>query len=275
MNSPDQADRVTTLEDLSTSRVRLARDGDIVTLTVTQAASFNAQDRGMLIDLNTALTGIELLEPLPRILILAAEGDRFVGAAQPEYLMAATPDEGEWASGMGQSNGRLLDRMPVVTIAAVQAAAIGGGLEMAMACDLTYASEGATFAQAETRGGVVPGFGGTFRLPRRVGAMRARWMTYSGLPIDARTALQWGLVMDVFPHAELQRHVHDAAQSILKAQPDAVRAAKSILSEASELPLEAANRIERLTFGTRMQRAELSVGMQEIIRDRDASANQR
>ena len=132
--------------------------------------------------------------------------------------MSLDADGGSWASSMGQDNCLRLDRMPVVTIAAVNATALGGGLELAIACDLTYASNTASFAQAETRGGVVPGFGGTTRLPRRVGTMRARWMTYTGHPIDAETALQWGLVMDVFPAEVLMSKVHEIARQILAAQ---------------------------------------------------------
>ncbi len=260
------------LSALTTDRLRVEQEGEILTVTATSPATFNAQNRAMLLDLNRAFTEVERLRPLPRVLILTADGNqRFIGAAQPEYLMSADADEGAWASRIGQDNCRRLDRMPLVTIAAVNAAAIGGGLELAMACDFTYASTSATFAQAEARAGVVPGFGGTFRLPRRVGTQRARWMSYTGLPIDAQTALSWGLVLDVVPPERLMERVREAANQVLLAQPDAVRETKELLTGASELPLDTANMLECRAFASRMGRDELRVGMETMIRARDRS----
>lgn len=154
----------------------------IAILTVSQDATFNAQNLVMLQSLHYALhTVIPSLSPALRVLILTAEGTRrFIGAEQPEMLIAADRAADEEASRLGQENAKALEEMPAITIAAVNGTAIGGGCGMVLACDFAVAVKTARFAQVEVLGGVIPGFGGTYWLPRAIGRGRARWMLFHG-----------------------------------------------------------------------------------------------
>ena len=127
--------------------------------------------------------------------------------------------------------------------------ALGGGSELALACDFIYASERARFGQPEVGLGLIPGFGGTQRLARRVGVGRARELVYTGAPVDAVRALSIGLVNEVVPHAELLERVRTLAQAIAARPPLAVAAAKRLLLRGTEIELTAANELETEAFG--------------------------
>jgi enoyl-CoA hydratase/carnithine racemase len=129
-------------------------------------------------------------------------------------------------------------RFPVPTIAAVNGVAYGGGCEMAMCCDLIVCTEDASFGQPEVKRGIVPGGGGTQRLPRRIGPGRAKELIFTGEPIDARTALAWGLVNRVVPRARLMEEAQKLAAAIAANGPIAVRQAKRAIDRGYDLSLE-------------------------------------
>ena len=268
----------------------------ILILKTTADASFNAQDLPMLEDLHHVLHDTIptlTLNPTPRVLILTAQGTRrFLGAAKPEMLMTSSSDEGRHASNLGQENGFAFESgcgLGLVTIAAVNATALGGGLEMCLACDFAVASSRATFAQAEVLGGVVPGFGGSWRLSRCVGRGWERWMTFSGKAIDAEIAKERGLVLDVVDDGYVPKisatvspaccgfegvmaRAVELAEGVCQAQEGAVREAKDILCqiETRSLSMEGAMRVENEAFAKRMGSKEIVDGMKGIIAHRDA-----
>ncbi len=247
---------------LTTERIRVEHNGDIVIVTVTQPEKKNTQTREVLVDFHHALSALAASQPMPRVLILAADGDGlWIGKADTEFLLGCTEDDGLWASHIAQANARLLDRMPIVTIAAIDGEARGGGLEMAMACDFAFASSRSSFIQSEARAGVIPGFGGTFRLPQHVGSMRARYMAYRGIAIDAQTAKEWGLVIDIVEPEHLMETVLKAAHEVLECQTGCVREIKRLIAEFAEVPLDISNRIEQQSFARTMGSQEMEAGM--------------
>ena len=126
----------------------------------------------------------------------------------------------------------------VPVIAAVNGVAYGGGCEMALACDMIVAAEGARFAQPEAKRGIIPGGGGTQRLPRRIGIARAKELIFTGEPVDAPTALEWGLVNRVVPLDKLLDEAKTLAAAVAASGPIAVRQAKRAIDKGIDLALD-------------------------------------
>lgn len=143
---------------------------------------------------------------------------------------------------------------PVPVIGAINGAAFGGGFEMVLACDFAYGAEGARFALTETTLGIIPGVGGTQNLPRAAGARRAREIIFTGRPIDAAQALDWGILNRVLPAGRLMEEALDTARRIAANAPIALRAAKDSIARGADRPLKEALEIElecyRRTIGT-------------------------
>ncbi|MFN6544174.1 crotonase/enoyl-CoA hydratase family protein [Mycolicibacterium nivoides] len=133
---------------------------------------------------------------------------------------------------------RALGRLEVPLIAAVNGAAIGAGCDLAMMCDIRIASERASFAESFVQLGLIPGDGGTWFLPRAIGYARAAELTFTGERINATTALEWGLVSRVVPHAELLTEARALAAKIAANPPHALRMAKRLLQESITGSLE-------------------------------------
>jgi enoyl-CoA hydratase len=160
-----------------------------------------------------------------------------------------------------------LEALPVPVIAAVNGFALGGGCELALACDFIYAGSHAKFGQPEVKLGIIPGFGGTARLSRRVGLGVARELIYTGRLIGPEEAQRIGLVNAVFPRSELLDKVRATAAEIAAVGPGALRAAKQVINAAYHLPLTAAVAAEAEAFGNCFG-AEQSEGMQAFLAKR-------
>jgi enoyl-CoA hydratase len=148
----------------------------------------------------------------------------------------------------GHAACRLLEEAPFPVIAAVHGFALGGGCELALACDFIYASEKARFGQPEVGLGLMPGFGGTQRLARRIGEGRARELIYTGDHITAADALAMGLVNAVVPPAELEERVTVVAKKIAQRAPLAVSASKRVILRGTEIDLVAGCELEAQAF---------------------------
>jgi enoyl-CoA hydratase len=157
-------------------------------------------------------------------------------------------------------------RFPV--IAAVNGFALGGGCELALACDFIYASSKAKFGQPEVNLGIIPGFGGTQRLPRRVGSALARELIYTGNMIGAEEALRIGLANAVFEPDELLTAAAKTAATIASKGPLAVAAAKRLIRDGVDVPLPEANRLEQAAFGEAFGTADQSEGMSAFLEKR-------
>ena len=231
------------------SPILLTHEGCVSTITVSRPAALNALDRATLEALATAIAGLRTRQEL-RCVIVTGDGDRaFVAGADIAAMSRMTQAEAQAFAELGQATFAALEALPVPVIAAVNGFALGGGCELALACDFIYAGSHAKFGQPEVKLGIVPGFGGTQRLSRRVGLGQARELIYTGKMIGPEEALRMGLVNAVFPRAELFDKVKETAQAICAAGPGAVAAAKQVMNHGADMPLSAAIALEARTFG--------------------------
>jgi enoyl-CoA hydratase len=181
--------------------VAIERTGDIATVTIQRPDKLNALNPRVLADLDRAFRS--LVEEPVRCAILTGAGKAFVAGADIAEMAGMSPALAKRFADVGQAFCARLEALPFPVIAAVNGFALGGGCEIALACDFIYAAEGAKLGQPEVNLGVIPGFGGTQRLLRRVGAARARELVYTGDMVTAEQALSMGLVNAVFPGPEL------------------------------------------------------------------------
>lgn len=194
-----------------------------------------------------------------RCLIVTGAGERaFVAGADIAVMAAMSGVEAREFARRGQAVMRSLEELPVPVIAAVNGFALGGGLELALACDFIYAAENAKFGQPEVNLGIIPGFGGTQRLARRIGLGLARQLTYSGDMIDAAEALRVGLANRVLPPGELMPEVTRVADDLAGKAPIAIQEAKAAINAGADMALEEGCRYEAeafaVTFGTEDRR---------------------
>jgi enoyl-CoA hydratase/carnithine racemase len=189
-------------------------------------------------------------DPAIRVVIVTGAGERFFSAgADISEFPAQAGNTAEGGAAQGGADLTLeMESLPVVVIAAVNGVAFGGGCELAMACDVRIAARNARFGQPEIKLGLIPGWGGTQRLPRLVGLTRAMPLLLSGDPIDAETALQWGLVSEVVDPAALPTRARELADSFAERAPLAVAATKRAVAEGLDRPLREGLDAERREF---------------------------
>ena len=211
--------------DLGTFETLLVeQDGDALVVTVNRPSAMNALAGQVIADLETLTLAVESQVgsagrwPVKGIIVTGAGDKAFVAGADIVEMQSMSPDEGEAYSRRMQGVTERLEALPLPVIAAVNGFALGGGCELAMACDWIYASDNARFGQPEVSLGLVPGFGGSVRMARRVGAAMARELIFTGRMVKADEALRIGLVNRVYadPAALLER-VHDQAPQTLAA----------------------------------------------------------
>jgi enoyl-CoA hydratase len=241
------------------------------TLTINRPKQLNALDVQTLTELGTALELARAQAGEVRAVILTGAGDKaFVAGADIAAMSRLGPGEAREFAALGHRTLNALEALPVVTIAAVNGFALGGGCELAMACDLIYASERARFGQPEVNLGLIPGFGGTQRLIRRVGLMRAKEMIFSGEVYDAASARAAGLCLEVLPPEQLLEHARAKARVIASRGPAAVALCKKVMQLGAEQPLPQALDGERLSFAGLFGGAEAREGMAAFLEKRPA-----
>lgn len=243
--------------------------GAIATFTLNRPKQLNAINSGLLRDLDAA---IDTLTADVRVVIVTGSGEKaFAAGADISEMHGLPPEKATEFSAYGHRVFRRLETIPQVTIAAINGFALGGGLEVAMSCDLLYASDRAKLGQPEVNLGVIPGFGGTQRLARLVGPQRARELVFTADMIDGATAKSYGLVCDVLPAAELQAHVRKVAEKIASKGPLAIAEAKRVILSGWDLDLESANALESRAFGQLFATADLKEGMGAFLEKRAAN----
>jgi enoyl-CoA hydratase len=245
--------------------VTVERTGAVATVTINRPERLNALNPRVIAELGQAFTGLATSTDPVLCAILTGAGKAFVAGADIAEMAALSATEAKRFADAGHALGALLEGLAFPVIAAVNGFALGGGCELALACDFIYAAEGAKLGQPEVLLGVIPGFGGTQRLMRRVGAARARELVYTGRQITAEQALAYGLVNAVFPGAELLLRARDTALEIASRGPLAVSAAKRVMRWGEALDLPAACELEAQAFaalfGTEDQRAGMKAFM--------------
>jgi enoyl-CoA hydratase len=244
----------------------------VATVTVDRPKQLNALDAATLTELGAA---IELARSRPeevRALVITGAGEKaFVAGADIAAMSKLGPAEAREFAALGHRTMSALEALPIVTVAAVNGFALGGGCELMLACDLAYAAEKARFGQPEVNLGLVPGFGGTQRLTRRVGPMRAKELILSGEMIDAALARAMGLVLEVLPPEKLLEHARAKARVIASRGPQAVALAKKLIQHGADLPLAQALDFERTSFAGLFGGAEAREGMAAFLEKRPAA----
>ena len=205
---------------------------NIATITFSRPKALNAINSLVFTELNATLDDLEKNNDLKAV-ILTGEGKAFVAGADIAEMRDKSPDEAKVFSETGHKSFRRLEEFPVPVIAAVNGFALGGGLELALACDFIIASEKAKFSAPEVNLGLIPGFNGTQRLQRAVGIAYAKYLIFTAEMIDAEEAYRIGLVQKVVPPEELMPATMKVAENIASKGPDAVKAAKRAINFGS------------------------------------------
>jgi len=248
--------------------ILVTREGPVAILTVNRPKSLNALNAKTLREMTGAVREIA---DQSRALILTGAGDKaFVAGADIAEMAPMTPWSAREFSELGHVLTALLEDIPCATIAAVNGYALGGGLELAVACDMIYASENAKLGLPEVTLGVTPGFGGTQRLVRLVGKLRAKEIIFTGEMVDAQTAARIGLVNSVVPQQELLDHCKKVAEKIAQRGPLAIGRAKRLVERGYDMPLRAANRQEAETFALLFDTQDRAEGMKAFLEKRPA-----
>jgi len=227
--------------------VRSERRGAVALLTLNRPDALNALDRGILETLGEALGAVARSDA--RALVLTGEGRAFAAGADIEAMSRMTPVEGEAFSRLGHETFAALEALEIPTIAAVNGFALGGGCELACACDWIYASQKAVFGQPEVKLGLIPGFGGTSRVVRRVGVAWAKEIILAGANLKADVAVQIGLANRVFEPDELVEKAIETGELVAANGPIAVALAKQVLQEAQDADVRVAHALEQKAFG--------------------------
>ena len=204
-------------------------------------------------------------------MIITGAGDKaFVAGADITYMLDINAMEGREFGLIGQEAFSLIETMSKPVIAAINGFALGGGCELAMACDFRICSDKSKFGQPEVGLGVTPGFGGTQRLPRIVGTGMAKQLLYTGDIIDAHEALRIGLVNAVLPAETLMDYVKKLAQKIASRGAIAVRFCKDAVNEGMQTDIDRAMTIEADIFGLCFATEDQKEGMKAFVEKRKA-----
>jgi len=255
---------------MSDDVVTLERADGVATLTINRPDKLNALNRAVLGALRGRLEELGA-DASVRCCVLTGAGDKaFVAGADIAEMQALGVDEARAFAKEGHETFAMLEALRVPVIAAVNGFALGGGCELALACDFIHASSKARFGQPEVKLGVIPGFGGTQRLARRVGLGLARELVYSGAMIDAEEARRVGLVNGVHEPDQLGASVAKLASKIAGQGPFAVAKAKEVLRDGEGLRLPDANALEIEGFAACFGTADQTEGMTAFLEKRAA-----
>jgi enoyl-CoA hydratase len=248
--------------------VTLERRGPLAVLTLDRPKALNAIDTAMLEAICARCDEVAKDAEI-RAVVLTGAGRAFAAGADIAEMRAQSPAEAEAFSRLGHRATAALESLAVPTIAAVGGYALGGGCEFALACDWIYASQKARFGQPEVGLGLIPGFGGTSRLVRRVGIAWAKELVLTGEPIKADAALRIGLVNRVFAPEELLPAAVKAGETIAAKGPVAVAQAKRVIQEGQGADVRVAHALEQAAFGLVSATADRNEGMDAFLEKRD------
>lgn len=254
--------------------VLMERRGASMLLTLNRPKALNALSSDMLrafaaslFDVAQAMGRAE--EPRLRAVVVTGAGRAFAAGADIAEMRTMNPQQGRVFSRLGHDTMNMLADLPLPVIAAVDGIAFGGGMELSLACDWIYASRQARFGQPEVKLGLLPGFGGSSRLPRHLGKAWASEMIMGGEPIDADTAQRIGLVNRVFETREaLMEAALGFGDTLEDKGPLAVAAAKRVLHDGAGASLAAANALEQEAFGSVFATEDREEGMEAFLAKR-------
>ncbi len=248
--------------------ISVETESAITRVTINRPKVLNALNRATLVELGHAL---DSLESEVRVLVLGGAGDKSFGAgADIAEMSDFTPTQASLFSRLGHTVFQKLEALDLPVIAEVQGFALGGGCELALACDFIIASEKARFGLPEVSLGVMPGFGGTVRLSRRIGDAKTRQLLFTGAQIKGPEAARIGLANEVLPPEALRERVNEIAAQIAKNAPKAVGWAKRAARVAEETEATPAATFEQQVFGLCSSTEDQKEGMRAFLDKRRA-----
>lgn len=239
----------------------------IAYVTINRPKALNALNTDLLGELYDVFTAIQQDNEI-RAVIVTGEGKAFVAGADIAQMHGLTALEGRQMMITGHSVMNLIEKIEKPVIAAVNGFALGGGCELAMACDIRLASDKAKFGQPEVGLGIIPGFGGTQRLSRLVGKGMAKYLILSAEMIGAEEACRIGLVEKVIPADDLLAEAEKLAQTIASKAPVAVATAKTAINNGYDMDMKSASQFEIETFTAAFGSADKMEGMGAFLEKR-------
>lgn len=243
-------------------------EGGVATVTLHRPQQLNALNRQMFRELDEAFDQVEK-DPEARVLVITGAGDRaFAAGADIREFVGMGQAAALSFSRKAQRIFRKLETMPKPTIAAVNGFALGGGCELMMACDIAYAADTARVGQPEITLGIIPGAGGTQRLPRLVGKQKAKELEMGGETIPAEEALRIGLVCKVVPAAELMTEVRKLCEKLLSKGAVALRMVKEAIEGGYDQDLDAALEIEAKSWSVCFTTEDYAEGVAAFLEKR-------
>ena len=238
----------------------LETQGAIAVLTVNNPKALNALSPAVLQDIDAAIDSIDL--DTVRCLIITGAGDKsFVAGADISAMVHMSKADACAYSKMGNDLFLKIEHLPIPVIAAINGFALGGGCELSMSCDIRICSDNAMFGQPEVQLGITPGYGGTQRMARLVGAGIAKELIYTAKNLSAQDAYRIGLVNAVYPQEELMAAAEKLAGKIAKNAPIAVRLSKKMINDGLALPIADAVAMESNLFGNSFETHDQVEGM--------------
>jgi enoyl-CoA hydratase len=255
---------------MSYENVTVAKEESLGIVTINRPKALNALNSATLKELLSAFDEMAQAADV-KVVILTGGGDRaFVAGADISEMVNYAPLEAEAFAALGQRLMFKIERLPKPVIAAMHGFALGGGCELAMACDIRIASESARFGQPEINLGIIPGGGGTQRLPRLVGLGTAFRLIYTGEMVDAVEALRIGLVDEVVSADELRSRTLALAATIATKSPVALQLAKEAIRSSVRAPLDEGLRHEQSLFAVAFATKDKSEGVAAFLEKRQA-----
>jgi enoyl-CoA hydratase len=253
---------------MSYESIIFAIEGDVAVIKINRPKALNAINADVLRELDEALDKVET-DSAVRVLVLTGEGDKaFAAGADIAHMENFSALECRRFSEEGQALFFRLERLSIPVIACVNGFALGGGTELAMACDFIYASENAKFGQPEINLGIIPGFGGTQRLSRLVGKAMAKELCMSGVIISAQEAKEIGLVNKVLPAENLWEGTMKTAKVLASKGKVSMRAAKRCIDRGFDLDVRSGCYLEADAFGMCMASPDGKEGMSAFLQKR-------
>lgn len=247
--------------------LKVTQDGQVATIAFFREKGLNILSIEVLKELGAAWNALEK-EGKTRVCVIHGEGKVFLAGADLKQLGKLDAQTALEFASLGQHVFQSIELSPIVSIAAMHGAALGGGCELALACDIRLAAEDLKIGQPEVNLGVIPGFGGTQRLPRLIGQSRALYRILTGEPYNAQMALAVGLVNEVTSAENLLKTAQHAAQVVLSRGPQAVSTAKALVREALSRPLQDGLLHERDMFAKTFASGEAQEGIAAFLEKR-------
>lgn len=242
---------------------------NIATITLQRPKALNALNQKTLSELEHVFSS-DLAEKV-RVVVLTGGGKAFVAGADIKEMESLTPKEAREFASNGQRVFEQIENFPVPVIAAVNGYALGGGCELALSCDIRIASDKAKFGQPEVNLGLIPGFGGTQRLPRLVGSGKAKELIYTGNTIGAEEACKIGLVNAVYSNDELLAKSLEMAKTIAKKSPIAVSLCKKAMNMGTNMSIAKGIDLEADLFAEGFSSEDRREGIEAFIQKRKAN----